>query len=47
VNSRIEMRLYRQEQMRRHLLSFTFGIVLPILLLLAAGLAFVATFSAG
>jgi hypothetical protein len=30
--------------MRRHLLSFTFGVVVPILLMLAAGLAFVATF---
>lgn len=40
-------RLARQERFRRGLLCVTFGVVLPILVMLAAGVGLLATFSGG
>ncbi|HZP28031.1 MAG TPA: hypothetical protein VFC99_03685 [Acidimicrobiia bacterium] len=46
MGSRIEDRMARQEQFRRHVLSITFGVVVPLLVVLAAGFLFVASFGA-
>ncbi len=43
MGRRTEGRLARQEQFRRHVLSITFGVVVPILVMLVAGVLFVGT----
>jgi hypothetical protein len=46
MGMRFESRLARQEEFRRHVLAVTFGVVVPILLMLTAGILFVGTFGA-
>ena len=46
MGMRIETRLARREELRRQVLAVTFGVILPILMLLTAGILFVGTFRA-
>ena len=47
MGSRIADRRVRHEQFRRHVLSLTFGVVVPILVMLGAGVLFVGTIHTG
>jgi hypothetical protein len=46
MGMRIETRRARREELRRHVLAVTFGVVVPILLMLSAGVLFIGTFRA-
>jgi hypothetical protein len=46
MGMRIETRLARREELRRHVLAIVFGVVVPILMMLTAGILFIGTFSA-
>jgi hypothetical protein len=46
MGMRIETRLARREELRRHILAVTFGVIVPICLMLTAGILFIGTFRA-
>jgi Flp pilus assembly protein TadG len=44
MGMRIEARQARREELRRQFLAVMFGVVVPILLMLTAGILFIGTF---